>query len=386
MWSHLHKNFFKPKPSFSSRLRLSEKKKKRRQEKYAKRLKSPKEITQFLDGSGSESSSEDGRVSPAQQKGEPVKPRRQARGNRICDDSSDISTDENGAEKSKGSRTQSRNKACDSSSDESTTENRKLDKDEIGRNQRKRELFPIGGQNKEIETESGKKTPPSEERDRQRTVQTSPAPSHQRRQSGDNRIISPGVVNGKRRQRFESSEEAHAEMVARSPRAACCSDINTVSGKIQRRRRSSAINTDQPPPALNGTATSLESVDSADDPGAGPSGVKRPKKFTIRITRKKDKPPGLKFRQPYTLEEEKKLLGHFQMHGGYSRRMGRAVWTEMEKKNIIPGRSWQSMKCHFIKILQDEDKLDMFGCTVEQLKDSDREVYRVDEVEEEGER
>ena len=58
----------------------------------------------------------------------------------------------------------------------------------------------------------------------------------------------------------------------------------------------------------------------------------------------------------------------------------------MEKKNIIPGRSWQSMKCHFIKILQDEDKLDMFGCTVEQLKDSDREVYRVDEVEEEGER
>ena len=220
--------------SYSSRLRLSEKKKKRRQEKYAKRLKSPKEITQFLDASGSESSSEDGSVSPAQQKGEPVKPRRQARGNRICDDSSEISSeDENGAEKSKGSRTQSRNKACDSSSDESTTENRKSDKDEIGRNQRKRELFPIGGQNKEIETESGKKTPPSEERDRQRTVQTSPAPSHQRRQSGDNRIISPGVVNGKRRQRFESSEEAHAEMVARSPRAACCSDINTVSGKIQ---------------------------------------------------------------------------------------------------------------------------------------------------------
>ena len=42
----------------------------------------------------------------------------------------------------------------------------------------------------------------------------------------------------------------------------------------RRRRRSSAINTDQPPPALNGTASSLESVDSADDPGAGPSGVK----------------------------------------------------------------------------------------------------------------
>ena len=63
---------------------------------------------------------------------------------------------------------------------------------------------------------------------------------------------------------------------------------------------------------------------------------------------------------------------------------GRAVWTEMEKKNLIPGRTWQSMKGHFIKILQDEDKLDKFGCSVEQLKEADKEIYRLDDTEEEG--
>ena len=66
----------------------------------------------------------------------------------------------------------------------------------------------------------------------QRHNETSPDSRHRRR-TGDTAAGAKTPVSGQRRQRFISSEEAHFAMVTRSPPVACCSGINTVTGKIQ---------------------------------------------------------------------------------------------------------------------------------------------------------
>ena len=66
----------------------------------------------------------------------------------------------------------------------------------------------------------------------QRHNETSPDSRHRRR-TGDTVAGAKTPVSGQRRQRFISSEEAHFAMVTRSPPVACCSGINTVTGKIQ---------------------------------------------------------------------------------------------------------------------------------------------------------
>ncbi len=66
----------------------------------------------------------------------------------------------------------------------------------------------------------------------QRRNETSPDARHRRR-TGDTAAGAKTPVSAQRRQRFMSNEEAHFAMVTRSPPVACCSGINTVTGKIQ---------------------------------------------------------------------------------------------------------------------------------------------------------
>ena len=49
--------------------------------------------------------------------------------------------------------------------------------------------------------------------------------------------------------------------------------------------------------------------------------------------------PGSKFREPYIHEEEEEIIGYFCQKGGYSRRLGNAVWQEMERHVVCPGRT-----------------------------------------------
>ena len=49
--------------------------------------------------------------------------------------------------------------------------------------------------------------------------------------------------------------------------------------------------------------------------------------------------PGSKFREPYIHEEEEEIIGYFCQKGGFSRRLGNAVWQEMERHVVCPGRT-----------------------------------------------
>ena len=57
---------------------------------------------------------------------------------------------------------------------------------------------------------------------------------------------------------------------------------------------------------------------------------------------------------------------------------GIAIWQELERKRIVPGRSWQSLKSWFLKILNNSNRLDTYGTSVAQLIDADKEIYRID--------
>lgn len=58
---------------------------------------------------------------------------------------------------------------------------------------------------------------------------------------------------------------------------------------------------------------------------------------------------GEKFRSPYTLIEESNMIKYLLEQGGYKDKgPPPRVWKAMEKENICPGRSWQSMKARWV--------------------------------------
>ena len=57
---------------------------------------------------------------------------------------------------------------------------------------------------------------------------------------------------------------------------------------------------------------------------------------------------------------------------------GKALWEELERKRVLPGRSWQSMKSWFLKLIKHSSRLDTYGTSVAQLIDADKEIYRID--------
>lgn len=92
-----------------------------------------------------------------------------------------------------------------------------------------------------------------------------------------------------------------------------------------------------------------------------------------------------KFRDPYSLEEDSHLVDYFLARGGFSRIRGNSIWMTIERSNILPGRSWQSLKNRFQKsILKKMGNLE-FGVTVEELKEADRKIYGVESDEDKDE-
>ena len=57
-----------------------------------------------------------------------------------------------------------------------------------------------------------------------------------------------------------------------------------------------------------------------------------------------------RFRTPYTKSEEASILRYFRQYRVFSRRKGTTIWKQMERANICPGRSWQSMKQICLKL------------------------------------
>ena len=69
----------------------------------------------------------------------------------------------------------------------------------------------------------------------------------------------------------------------------------------------------------------------------------------------------------YTREEDQKILGYI-LEGHYSRHVkGRALWSMMEKACLLPGRTWQSMKERFLKIIM--RRLHSFSCLGEEERE-----------------
>lgn len=51
----------------------------------------------------------------------------------------------------------------------------------------------------------------------------------------------------------------------------------------------------------------------------------------------------------YCLWEDHALVKYIKQKGLYSKRKGNKIWKEMEKNEVLTGRTWQSMKQHFLK-------------------------------------
>ena len=80
------------------------------------------------------------------------------------------------------------------------------------------------------------------------------------------------------------------------------------------------------------------------------------------------------FRAPYTEREDRAILNYFLKNGGYQFRRGIRVWTQMEARNICPGRSSQSMKEYWMKKLS--PIIGNYGVTTDQLIEADRRIYK----------
>ncbi|TRY63935.1 hypothetical protein TCAL_14361 [Tigriopus californicus] len=58
----------------------------------------------------------------------------------------------------------------------------------------------------------------------------------------------------------------------------------------------------------------------------------------------------------YTKEEDQKLIDFVANHGLYDRRNGRSIWVALERRDLLPGRTWQSMKTRYIKYIEPKYK------------------------------
>ena len=56
-------------------------------------------------------------------------------------------------------------------------------------------------------------------------------------------------------------------------------------------------------------------------------------------------------RRPYSRSDDEAILKHILKNKDYSRVGGRQLWIEMEELEVVSGRSWQSLKEHFRKVI-----------------------------------
>ena len=58
-------------------------------------------------------------------------------------------------------------------------------------------------------------------------------------------------------------------------------------------------------------------------------------------------------KRPYTKSEDEAILKYILTHEEYSRVGSKMLWVEMEEKEVVAGRTWQSLKEHFKKKIMD---------------------------------
>ena len=58
-------------------------------------------------------------------------------------------------------------------------------------------------------------------------------------------------------------------------------------------------------------------------------------------------------KRPYTRSEDEAILKYILTHEEYSRVGSKMLWVEMEEKEVVAGRTWQSLKEHFKKKIMD---------------------------------
>ena len=58
-------------------------------------------------------------------------------------------------------------------------------------------------------------------------------------------------------------------------------------------------------------------------------------------------------RVPYTRSDDEAILKYILTHKEYSRVGSKMLWVEMEEKEVVAGRTWQSLKEHFKKKIMD---------------------------------
>ena len=56
-------------------------------------------------------------------------------------------------------------------------------------------------------------------------------------------------------------------------------------------------------------------------------------------------------RRPYSRSDDEAILKHILAKQDFSRVAGRELWVEMERLEVVSGRSWQSLEGHFRKII-----------------------------------
>ena len=64
---------------------------------------------------------------------------------------------------------------------------------------------------------------------------------------------------------------------------------------------------------------------------------------------KEDKRDKSSSRVPYTRSDDEAILKYILTHKEYSRVGSKMLWVEMEEKEVVAGRTWQSLKEHFKK-------------------------------------
>lgn len=187
-----------------------------------------------------------------------------------------------------------------------------------------------------------------------------------------------------------SLHSMYEDMVMKSPNTACCSSINTASGRP--RRRSSVNPNIQDVGGRAGTSNTTSYVTqknrkkssktlhiedneftSSDESQKSPGPTRTKRKLRIISTKNVifDGMIRQSERAFYDNREDRAILAYFLDHGGYSNIGGNRVWMAIEKEEICPGRSWHSLKSRFRVILK---KLHVYGVSEDQLKEADNDL------------
>jgi len=105
---------------------------------------------------------------------------------------------------------------------------------------------------------------------------------------------------------------------------------------------------------------------------------------TSRRTRNANKKHELKLKDenlfrtptPYNNTEDRAIIQYFMKNQGFSRRKGVIIWKLMEKLDVVPGRTWQSLKSRWNVI--ETNLLTQYGVTMEELLDDDKKDLNKD--------